>query len=157
MARRKRGRRRGRRYARAAGGTALLVIAGGVTALGYQALAERVDVLARNWYLGPLAIGALGFLLRKKPKYAGAGNALLGVAGYTVVQQYQLAKATERAGGVEAAALLPEYGYDAGALLDPGEPDLLASNVLTSAGAPRVKQPTVAVSAGEAETLGMFG
>ena len=127
------------------------VVAGGVAALGVQAVAERVDTVAENWYMPAVVIGGVGFLLRKRAKWAQLSPALLGAAGFSLVQNYQIAKAAEAAAG-ETSGLMPEYGYDTTAVLDPSESELLTSNRLTAAGA-----PNVAASAGEAATIGSFG
>lgn len=153
MAKRKSKKSRGRRAATTAGSVGLNVVAGGVAALGIQAIAERSAFVRDNWYAAPLAIGAAGFMIRKRKKWAKASGALLGICGYALVQQYNIKRAGETAG----------YG-DAGALLDPSEQTLLTSNRITAGGAPNVAQMPVAMpvaepvipQATEAETLGMF-
>lgn len=150
MAKRKGKKSRTRRAAASAGSVGFSVAAGGVAALGIQAMASRVEFIRDNWYAAPLAIGAVGYMLRKRRKWSKASGALLGICGYSLVQQYQITH--QEASG---------YG-DAGALLDPGEEEILTSHAAQFRAAPPAAQVAapapvaVPVESEEAEVVGLF-
>lgn len=101
--------KRGGRGVAVAGGAgvkagALQVISGAVTAYGNQKLAEASPFYRSQWWIGPTVIGVMGFLLKRKAKFAPVGNAMLGASGFALAQNYMFQANTPGSGDVQ--------GYD---------------------------------------------
>lgn len=108
----------------------------------HRELASRVDFVAQNWYAGPLAMIAGGFLLRRKAPFA--AGALCGAGGYAAGFGYSMNQASKNAQGFDAGA------FDAGLVQHAFEP--------VSAYAPELPQhaePVVQLTPAEAAMMGI--
>lgn len=114
--------KRGGKVASAAGGAgvkagAIQILSGAVTAYGNQKLSEASPFYRSQWWIGPAAIGVLGFLLKRKAKFAPVGNAMLGASGFALAQNYMFSHANTAASGDVTGM----YGDDTGALYGAGD------------------------------------
>lgn len=85
----------GRRFAGGAKGSAVEGLAGVVGYFAHKTASEKIGFVAQNWYAGPVAMGILGHVLKKKAKTAQLGTAVLGAAGYAGALGYSLNKAAK--------------------------------------------------------------
>lgn len=104
-------------------GTAIEAGAGALSYYGAMALSQRVTFFQR-WYATPLALAVVGYLLKKKPRLAGVGAAICGVAGYQAAMGYSVARQAPQLAAAPAATegVGMLYGYgDAGMLMGGAE------------------------------------
>lgn len=85
----------GRRFAGGAKGSAVEGIVGVVGYFAHKTASEKIGFVGQNWYAGPVAMGILGHVLKKKAKTANVGTALLGAAGYAGAFGYSLKSASK--------------------------------------------------------------
>lgn len=100
----------GRRFAGGAKGSAVEGVVGVVGYFAHKTASEKIDFVRDKWWSGPVAMGVLGHVLKKKAKTAQVGTALLGAAGYAGAFGYSLNKAAQ-AGKPETKGL--QYPGDA--------------------------------------------
>lgn len=95
----------------------------------HRMLTSKVDYLQKNPLAAPIGFIVLGHLLKKKPKLAVAGAALIGAGGYAGAQVFEVKKSIQNAAPPPPAqtsgfddddtgALVTSS--DIGALLEPG-------------------------------------
>jgi hypothetical protein len=104
---------RGRRMLGGVSGTALQATTGAVAYLGHYALNSRVDILQRNWWATPAIMGVAGHLMKRRPRLAPAGYALIGAAGYAMGLGYSASRAAAQTAQQQQAPA------EAGALVNP--------------------------------------
>lgn len=102
-------------------GSAIQAVVGGIAGMGIGAIYPKVKFLQENWYAGPVVLGVVGHMVRRKKPGRGYGEAILGAAGYAMAMGYSLKQQAEaqkqQTAPAEAGALLPAGG-DAGALVE---------------------------------------
>jgi hypothetical protein len=108
--------RAGRAVGRGTRGAALQVIAGLVAGVGHSAAASRVDFVQKNWWSGPVILGVVGLLARKSRRLSGAGDALLGAAGYAGYMAYTVAHANAPAASAGTQGVWDDEASDVGFL-----------------------------------------
>jgi hypothetical protein len=117
-------RRGGKAVAGGVKGSALQVLSGAVTCFGNQKLAESSEFYRSKWFIGPAVIALVGYMLKKKGKTAPVGHAMLGAAGYSLAQNYALAK-NNAAASADAGQVYAIRGQvDTGMIYTPGAPML---------------------------------
>lgn len=121
----------GRRFAGGAKGSAVEGVVGVVGYFAHKTASEKIDFVRDKWWSGPVAMGVLGHVLKKKAKTAQVGTALLGAAGYAGAFGYSLSKA---AAAPETKGLMSS-GYDASGLQSSVDPYSLPDSIDTDASA----------------------
>lgn len=108
------------------GGSAINGGVGGAAFYLHRMLSEKVKIVQEKPLVAPIGLLVLGHILKSKPKFASAGAALCGVAGYAGAQIWEVRKATQATNPTtkgfddsDTGALLQPG--DVGALLQPGD------------------------------------
>jgi len=83
----------GRKFAGGSKGSAVEGVVGVVGYFAHKTASEKIEFVRGKWWAGPVAMGVLGHVLKKKAKTAQVGTALLGAAGYAGAFGYSLSKA----------------------------------------------------------------
>lgn len=89
----------GRKFA-GAKGSAVEGVVGVVGYFAHKTASEKIEFVRGKWWAGPVAMGVLGHVLKKKAKTAQVGTALLGAAGYAGAFGYSLSKAAGETKGL---------------------------------------------------------
>jgi hypothetical protein len=120
---------RGRRAARAIfGGWKGTAFEGATGGVGYHlqmAVAGKSETVRDKWWLGPVGMVAVGHFIKRRPRLAGVGAALVGAGGYA----FELNRALSKQGGSNAAA--DTTPAEAGSVIAGNAPGMLpAGNVV---------------------------
>ena len=100
-------------------GSAIQAVVGGIAGMGMGAIYPKVKFLQENWYAGPVVLGVVGHMVRRKKPGRGYGEAILGAAGYAMAMGYSMQQQAKQQSSApaEAGALLPAGG-ETGALVE---------------------------------------
>jgi hypothetical protein len=129
MAAKKSTKGRARRAARAIfGGWKGTAFEGATGGVGYHlqmAVAGKSETVRDKWWVGPVGMVAVGHFIKRKPRLAGVGAALIGAGGYA----FELNRALSKQGGSNAEpAAAPA---EAGSVIAGSRPGMLpAGNVV---------------------------
>lgn len=101
------------------GGSALEGGAGAAAFYAHRMLSTKVAFVQQHPLAAPAGMLLVGHLMKKSKKFAGAGAAVCGIAGYAGAQVYELQKATTQAAATPAAPAGTSGfdDYDTGALV----------------------------------------
>ena len=112
---RERARRAGSFIAKGWGGTAVGALTGAAAYHLQMMAAQKSETVAGKWYLAPVAMAVGGHFLKRRPKLANVGAALVGVGGYSFELNRALNNASTTQSGNQGAA--ETQGVDTGALV----------------------------------------
>jgi len=139
-----RARRAGAFMARGWKGTAFEGVVGAVAYHAQMKVAEASETVRSRWYVGPLALVAAGHFIKRRPRLAGIGAAMIGAGGYAFELNRSIVKQSEEQGGSPTG----QTGGDTGSVIHGNTPAMLPQgNVVPFPSEQRTSEGTADVSA----------